>query len=293
MNKFTLMFAISIAAALAACSKSADQAPAGVIVAEVAQEKKAVALAPESLLALDKYIPVSMGRVDGDAQLAAQAHNMRALFWSGAPLDYDTLADDFIPAYKDEPDAFKRADLAKANKTVLDGAYEAARKNPYFSVKFDNTPVSIAKYDAGLKGFHVTMYLAEDTMYYWSRPEGKDRKYSGLWGVRLLGVDDFDYIPASEDEARAFEAALAQRRGGSDEYKTAVVVYGRVIGFDKEILGTDKLRRVALLRVDGLSFRDPKTNEILFTADKKTLPKTIKLDTAIPPENLAFASKAS
>jgi len=45
---------------------------------------------------MDKYIPVSMGRVNGDAQLATQVASMRALFWSGAPLDYESLADDFV-----------------------------------------------------------------------------------------------------------------------------------------------------------------------------------------------------
>jgi hypothetical protein len=291
MKKRSLIFAVCIAAAIAGCGKKPSDAPANEPAVKSAQEEKAPTLVREVLLPQDRYIPVSMGLVEGDAQLAAQVENMRALFWNGAPLDYEALADDFVPAYKDETDSFKRSDLVKANKTLLDAAYQTARKNYHFSVKFDKQLGAITKYDPALKGFSVSpMSLSDDMTYDWKRPPGKGRNYSGFWGIRLLGADSFNYIPASEDEARKIEAALAHRRGGSDRYDSSIIVYGHVVGYDKDEFTGDKLRRTALLLVDGMSFVDPKTNDVLFTVDKRMLPQEIKFDSKIKPDYFAFAS---
>lgn len=293
MKTSNLILAISVLAALAACGKKPGGAPAGDTVTQSTREEKTPVLSREMLLSSDKYIPVSMGRVSGNAQLAAQNENMRALFWNGAPLDYEALADDFVPEYKDESDSFKRADLAKANKLPLEAAYRNARRNNHFAVKFEKELGSIKKYDPALKGFHVwPMDLSEDMSYYWNRPAGKAGKYSGFWGFRLLGADSFDYIPASEDEARKIEGALAARRGGSDTYNSAIIVYGRVVGYAKDEFKDDKLRKTALLAVDGMSFVDPKTNEVLFTVNKDMLPKEVKFDSKMTPDYFAAASAA-
>jgi len=291
MNKFKLMFAVFIVAAITGCSKAPGETPASAPATLSAEEQKTPTLAREAIISQEKYIPVSMGWVN-QAQLATQVENMRALFWNGAPMDLEALADDFVPEYKDEKDTFRRSDLAKANKALLDVAYRNARKNPYFSVKFDKELGSIKKYDPVIKGFHVSpMSLGDGMSYQWSRPEGKGRNYNGFWGVRLLGADSFDYIPASEDEARKIEAALAQRRGGADTYNSAIIVYGRVVGYNKEEFEGDKTRRIALVRVDGMSFVDNKTNEVLLTADRKMLPKEIKFDSTIKADYFASATR--
>jgi hypothetical protein len=291
MKKSNLIFAISIVAALTACSKKPGDVPASEAVTQSAKEEKTPAVTREMLLSSDKYIPVTMGQVSGDAQLAVQNANMRALFWNGAPLDYEALADDFVPEYKEETDSFKRADLAKANKLPLEAAYRTARINNHFAIKFEKQLGSIKKYDATTRGFHVwPMDLSDNMSYYWNRPKGKAGNYSGFWGIRLLGADSFDYIPASEEEARRIEGALAERRGGSDTYNSAIIVYGRVVGYVKDEFNEDKLRKTALLLVDGMSFVDPKTNEVLFTVNKSMLPKEVKFDSKITPDYFAAAS---
>lgn len=291
MKKSNLIFAISLFVALTACSKKPGEVLASNAVTQSTNEEKRPVVTREMLLPSDKYIAVAMGRVSGNAQLAAQNANMRALFWNGAPLDYEALADDYVPEYKDETDSFKRADLAKKNKLPLEEAYRTARMNNHFAVKFEKQLGSIKKYDPAIKGFHVwPMDLSDDMSYYWSRPEGKARNYSGFWGIRLLGADSFDYIPASEEEARKIEGALAERRNGSDTYNSAVIVYGRVVGYVKDEFKDDKLRKTALLLVDGMSFVDPKTNEVLFTASKSMLPKEVKFDSKITSDYFAAAS---
>jgi hypothetical protein len=291
MNIIKILPTIFIAATLIACGKSNDSAKTSEQETETSQEVKAPTLTREALLPIEKYIPVTMGRVNEGEQLNTQNANMRALFWNGAPLDYEALANDFIPEYKDEVDSFKRSDIAKANKAQLDAAYLNARKSHYFSVTLGSKLGHIQKYDPVTKGFHAyALDISDDMVYQWPRPEGKGKSYNGFWGVRFLGADPVDYMPGDEQEARKIEAALSQRRGGADEYNSAVVVYGRVVGYNKKEFEGDKVRLVALLRVDGISYVDPKTNEVLLTVDKKTLPKEVKFDRKITPDYFTSAS---
>lgn len=127
-------------------------------------EKGVMTFQREELLPLEKYKikNISNGFQVSSDKVAAVAEEYRDMFWAGAKLDYDALANDYLKEYRDEKDSFKRADIVNKNKENLDNIYKNASINKYQAFYVDSKQSSydvsagyIKSYNQEKKGFSI------------------------------------------------------------------------------------------------------------------------------------------
>lgn len=209
-------------------------------------------------------------------QYGSTLHNLyRDVFWAKAPKDYAKLAEDFIPEYRKETDAFKREDMLDSFKGKLDDFYKAANSNEKLvNISFrPDASVSIESYNQAEKGFRMSNSLSIDT--YTVRKDEKGG--TGVWAVGFLDTQlgqpnkEFYYKPDRE-AARRIESYLASKRSSPTSLVSVKVqVNGYIISaqtFDQD--------RLSVVAADSISLLDDKQN-ILATIESSNLSPVIQI----------------
>jgi|GEM_PF-6574616 len=262
--------ALANGSANAAANPSASAAPS----AEPAVKR-------EPMLARAAYIDVNTNElVEGDANIAATTAGYRAIYWSRAKRDDDLLAFDYLSAYRDEPDSFKRADLIKANKTQLDATFTAVQANNHFAIVSKRTTwMRIEHYDPKSQDFKFGLNWEAGQGLRWSKPAAP-KTFPNVWALWVLGgslhgngdAPPPSYHPRDESEARAVEARLAvlgNPSSGAVDVET--VLLGHTVGSAKYQLED----YVGLFVVDAVIAISPADHQPLFTLDMRQLGQTV------------------
>jgi len=209
---------------------------------------------------------------------------VRAAFWSAAPKNMDKLAFDYLDAYRSESDSFKRADILKAHTTELEQDYAAARQRNDYAVRTQSL-MQVYPYDAATGGFKVTFSSDDEhsTLGVFKNV-GNQHPY-GSWNFRFIGIPamsagkEYIYHPASDEEARAIEAALAAQRTGAAA-SDSVNVYAQYEGHVLGIIDGPGREDTALFGVDAVTAVDRRTGKPLLTLGGKALgPIEVKCST--------------
>ncbi|WZB61865.1 hypothetical protein WJ970_33835 [Achromobacter xylosoxidans] len=239
----------------------------------------------------EKQVYSSIFDLRASFQYGSTLHNLyRDVFWIKAQKDYSKLADDFIPEYRKEADAFKREDMLDSLKGKLDEIYKAEQSNEKLvNISFrPQTSVSIESYNPAEKGFRMTSSLSIDT--YTVRKE--ENGNSGVWAVGFLDIQlgqpykDFYYKPDRES-ARRIESYLASKRSSPTSLVSVKVqVNGYVVSaqaFDQD--------RLAVISADSISLLDDNQN-VLATVESTDLAPVIQIKGAKLSDKAIKAIKA-
>jgi hypothetical protein len=216
----------------------------------------------------------------------------RDLYWSTADKDYDKLASDFVPEYRQETDAFKRQDMLKALEPKLDEIYTKFHGAKNISVTLrDETGIS--GYDAATKSFKISSVVGDISTSV-RKTSDADREFNYVYILPLVMGESYkDYVlTPSEEDARRIESYLSSKRqNAGDSVGVAVQIKGYVL--DAQSTGNND--RYAIVATDAVSFLDPKTGEVIVTLQSKDLPNIIDVSTkslSLPAEfNTEFRKK--
>ena len=278
MHKKVLLISSALAAAvlMSACGKK-DEAPSASSASSPAS-KSASNVAPS----LERRSPGnrSYSFIDMSWQSLPDAEHqkvraqIRDLYWSGAVKNPEKLAEDFLPAYRRETDAFKKADMIKATSGELDQGYANAQKVKDYAVKMhsDDAQISIQPYDAQIGGFKVYSGVNQETRGVGIKKDSDPRINNQRWYVRFVGVPyqtEVIYKPKDEAEARDIESKLSMLRGpsGGEVYVDAV--------FSGSVSGTlfeeSEFADTAIFTVDTIRLVGKGSDKALFTLGAKEL----------------------
>lgn len=281
--------AILSAAVVALCACGQKQPGAEASASAAASAAAAAASAEpavkrEPMLARDAYIDLNTNAlVEGDANIAATTAGYRAIYWSRAKRDDELLAFDYLSAYRDEPDSFKRADLIKANKAQLDAAFTAVQANNHFAIISQRTTwMHVEHYDPKSKDFKFGLNWEAGQALRWSKPAAP-KTFPDFWSLWVLGGSMHGnggaslpaYQPKDEAEARAIEARLSvlgNQSGGAVNVET--VLLGHTVGSGKYELEN----YVGLFVVDAVIAISPVDHQPLFTLDMRQLGQTVPVN---------------
>lgn len=280
---------VVIALALAACGEksqnsanSSDKAAAPVKDAKSDSSRyMPPTVARANLEPMEKYNAIELDRTaNGDREIAQVNAQFMQAYWSAAELKYDTLAYDLLKDYRLEKDTFKRKDIVNANKEMLDSAHQEFKGKTLFAITVNDGAVTVSKYDSEAKGFEVRLIRDEDRYTTWQKPnEGKERP-DPAWGLRLIGgnlssnynAPKIYYRPQNEEEARRIESMLSSMRRNNETVISVASTYlGRAVaGIEAPDFNQTNL---ALVVIDGVAIKNPKSGETVFTLSKEELGK--------------------
>nr|WP_199039632.1 hypothetical protein [Dyella sp. ASV24] len=282
------------AAVLAACGKHDAPASAASTAAAPAHNEASAPAAPERRDAkpMDAYELIDLSPSSyPEPVYQGLIRQVRAAFWSAAPKDMDKLAYDYVDAYRQENDSFKRADIVKAHATELEQDLATAQQRRDYAVR-NSSLMQVYPYDAATGSFKIAFSTdGESSGIGVFKNAGNPHPY-GAWNFRFVGIPtmasgkSYAYHPKNEDEARAIEAILAsQRSAGGGDWITVLTQYeGHTLG---TIPGPGKDDAV-ILGIDAITAVDRKTGKPLFSLGGKDLgPIEVKCSTTRKALNLA------
>lgn len=239
----------------------------------------------QNLRPIGEYIPY-YAVSEGDEKLnAANLAAIRGMYWSKAARDHALLAYDFLPAYRQEKDTFKRADLLKASTAQLDSAYKASQGSVLYAVhRSDTGGLVVGRYDAAQRGFEVSLRANQGDGYGWNKPNESGTKPDPKWVVTLVGAWTNQraheaktfYHPKSEGEAREIENRLSSivTTNATSAYLPCIYL-GHIV----KSVGSDwREPATSYLVVDAVVALSPKDGKPLFTIDRKDLGDVIRID---------------
>lgn len=216
---------------------------------------------------------------------AANSAAIRGMYWSKAARDDALLAYDFIPAYRQERDTFKRADLLKASVPQLDSAYKASQGAVLYAVhRLDVEGVSVTRYDPAKRGFEVSLNLVEGEGYGWHKPNESKSSPPPEWVVKLVGAwtnhraheTKTFYHPKNESEAREIESRLAAIGDTNSTMAYLPCIYlGHIVKSQPVTDGS--ATATTYLVVDAVVVLSTKDGKPLFTIDRKDLGDVVNI----------------
>ena len=189
-NRRTLLaLAMMTTLSITGCSEKKDQAdadkaadaPAGLQAAMSPDGQKAAAIAAlpkaDANVPLTQYVELNSGN-----QVMFMYYAMSTL-----PVDYEQIASVYSQDYRATSDAFKKSDILKAVKPVIDTEIAKAKANRYFMVAND---ARLSSYDFTGKGFSINADLSAGSQYYFN--DNSSYKYSFTNGdsMKMLKVSD-------------------------------------------------------------------------------------------------------
>jgi hypothetical protein len=161
--------------------KAAD-APAGLQAAMSEDGQKAAAIA--ALPKADANTPLSQYvELNGGNQIMFMYYAMSSL-----PVDYEKIASIYSQDYKSTDDAFKKSDILKAVKPIIDTEIAKAKANRYFMV---TNNADLSSYDFTAKGFSINNNdLGADSRHYYNDNSAYTYSFTNGDGVKMLKVSD-------------------------------------------------------------------------------------------------------
>lgn len=287
------------AAVLAACGRHDAPAGAAPTAAAPTHSEAGAPTAPERRNAkpMDAYELIDLSPSSyPEPVYQGLIRQVRAAFWSAAPKDMDKLAYDYIDAYRQENDSFKRTDIVKSHAAELEQSYSTARQRQDYAVRTSSL-MQVYPYDTATGTFKIAFSTdGESSSIGVFKNTGNPHPY-GAWNFRFVGIPamtagtSYAYHPKNEDEARAIEATLASQRsaGGGDWVPVLAQYEGHTLG---TIWGPGKDDTV-ILGVDAITAVDRKTGKPLFTLGGQELgPIEVKCSTTRKALNLAAPAAA-
>lgn len=273
---------------MAACDKSPNVSAQGTDAkAERGAAAPKAAFQAKKIQDKDTYFVFAKNQTYTDRQLVQEFDRFNKIFWAATEKNEGQIAIDLIPKFKGLSDEFRKSDLIKEHKALLDAFYDEAKAVGAKMAVFTG-PVIIKKYDAQKQGFEFNFTEPSLVSLGNSRvpfmvvtAAGVPSYYTPSKPVPDLYV----YKPKAEADARRIESALASVRGGSSEASVNMIVYGRVV---KTVFQPDR-REVFMLpdhiEVVAQKNRNSDAYEVLWDIDAATLQAMWKLhgDTTYAP----------
>ena len=130
------------------------------------------------------------------------------------PVNYEEVANHYLPEYSQTSDEFKKNDLLTALKPKINAAIADAKTNRYYKLTLDNP---INKFDFEKKGFPVADFIndSSSTRYY---------SDNAAYQLSFTNTDSFRYLTVSnEADARKIEAI----RSKFEELRLVVYVFAQ------------------------------------------------------------------
>lgn len=163
--------------------------------------------------------------------------------FSGAPLDYEKIAEMVSPAFNKTTDGFKRKDILKTLQPRVDEDVAKARERRYLRFDLDFTRVD--KYDFERKGFSIRDLDGDDVTLYVN--DGNVSSYK----LRVDNASEFRFIPVA-DEGKAREIEALRTKYPSFKLSLYLFVTGSVSG-----------KTVLTSNITRLELKDPKKNLVI------------------------------
>lgn len=162
-------------------SAATTSAPAGLQGAMSEEGQKAAALAtlPQaaSNIQLTQYTELNSG------------NQIMFLYYalSSLPVDYEQIASVYSRDYMNTSDAFKKADILKALKPVIDAEIAKAKSNRYF---VDAIDANLDSYDFNAKGFPIQDDLSADSTRYYNDNSTYKYQFTNGINAKMLKPND-------------------------------------------------------------------------------------------------------
>lgn len=238
-------------------------------------------IARQALQPATAYVSAQVGRDSAPiAGLPDPLETMRSMYWAKAKRDDALLAYDFLPAYRQQSDTFKRADLIKANTAQLDTAFAASQAKTLYALETVNdSKVSVGRYDPKERGFEVRLDYKEEEYYRLLKQNESRSNPQPEWALVVLGAatDPAEkgkrlfYRPGTEAEARAIEAKLAQSaNGATGSIYVPATRLGHMLA-SVPSAGLTQQDPTSVFVMDGVIVRLGPTRDALFTIDSQQL----------------------
>lgn len=273
---------------MAACEKSPSVSARGSDAkAEAGTSAPKAVFQAKKLQDKDSYFVFARNQTYTDRQLVQEFDRFNKIFWSATEKNEEQIAIDLIPKFKGLSDEFRKSDLIKENKAVLDAFYDEAKSIGAKMAVFTG-PVIVKKYDIQKQGFEFNFTEPNLVSLGNSRVPFMVVTAAGVpsyYNPSKPVPDLYTYKPKTEADARRIESALASVRGGLSEASVNMIVYGRVV---KTAFQPDR-REVVLLpdhvEVVAQKSRNSDAYEVLWDIDASALQAMWKLhgDTTYAP----------
>lgn len=192
-------FVLSLALALAACSKT--DAPAPTLAAAQSPEQLQAAVAEKQLAAAPKGDPVKP-LTDYTALDSGKQLRFAHMALSGLPVDYDKVAEAISRDYQQTQDAFKRKDIAAALKPAIDQEIAKARQSAYFQMEINGYNL-LEGFNFEKKTFAVKAFADAGSSRYFNDDSNYQLVFANASDFAALAVPD-------EARARSIEGARSQ-----------------------------------------------------------------------------------
>lgn len=278
--KTNLVLILACLLAVSACDKSSEGKNQGAAsAASNNQTATATKFVAERVKDKSSYFIFAKQQNYSSQQVAEEFNQFNRIFWAATPKKYEDMAVDRIPGFAKSNDEFKRSDLIKEHKAELDAFYDEAKSVGTKMAVFTG-PVHINKYDAQKKGFEFKFFDPQNVSLGNAKTPYMVVTAAGIpyyYNTSKPMPEFYVHKPATEDDARRIESALAKLRGGSSEASANMIVYGRVVKTEfrperrEVVLLPDHIEVIALKNRQGDDY------EVLWEIDAASLQSMWKL----------------